>query len=454
MFLTSMLVMAMVAPAYADVFETSAGATSPVAGACVQAQLGTDVGPATINAKWTGNKSGAITIDSKLYTSTSDTTGTAATTAATPTPVYTVYGDGTTPDADGNTGGVYNAIPTTNDTGKITQLTQNPELTGYTWGGFWTEKTGTGTQVVDTSGNFTADTNTLYTSDTPATATWYAKWTPNIYTVTLRPEYYASSTATSSSATSGNPTTTVYEKYATGWYKESTATTQITSSVALGTMPTYTGYTFGGYYTGKAGTGTQIFTAAGKLANNATATGAKVFADDNGELWAKWTAKTYNIKYRCGGGADNTDYGTLDPAQENITFNAYWSGIPAAKQITLGSTPTGQPHNSDSVTGCSRVGFHPTGWSCTYDTGGAAVAADITTITSSNKKQWTTASNATCVLQWTQNTIDLSWSSNGGNTYTVSNDAAKTCTYEGAVTLPTNNPTRTGYTFSGWKLAD
>ena len=55
LFLSIILVMTVVTPVFA-VFETQSNTTGSVADACIESQLGTDVGPATIEAKWTPNQ--------------------------------------------------------------------------------------------------------------------------------------------------------------------------------------------------------------------------------------------------------------------------------------------------------------------------------------------------------------------------------------------------------------
>jgi hypothetical protein len=41
---------------------------------------------------------------------------------------------------------------------------------------------------------------------------------------------------------------------------------------------------------------------------------------------------------------------------------------------------------------------------------------------------------------------------NNGTTITPTNGAAGTCSYDGAITLPTNTMTKTGYEFAGWRV--
>ena len=51
---------------------------------------------------------------------------------------------------------------------------------------------------------------------------------------------------------------------------------------------------------------------------------------------------------------------------------------------------------------------------------------------------------------WDANTIDLHWY-NGATELTVPS-ASQSCTYDGTLTPPATIPTKTGYTFKGWKV--
>ena len=126
-------------------------------------------------AQWTPNVSGAITLNSNRFASSSATTAAQnATTAASPTPVYTRYATG-----------VYTtSANATNNTNAITALTTLPVMTGYTFQGFYTGKAGSGTQVVNSSGTF-LDAAKTAVSATGGTATWYAHWTATPYTLTI-----------------------------------------------------------------------------------------------------------------------------------------------------------------------------------------------------------------------------------------------------------------------------
>ena len=53
---------------------------------------------------------------------------------------------------------------------------------------------------------------------------------------------------------------------------------------------------------------------------------------------------------------------------------------------------------------------------------------------------------------WGANTINLEWYSD--NTLLDVQQSADTCLYDGAITLPSTNPTKTGYTFGGWQVRE
>ena len=65
----------------------------------------------------------------------------------------------------------------------------------------------------------------------------------------------------------------------------------------------------------------------------------------------------------------------------------------------------------------------------------------------------TTTGPATLNARWTANTIILNWQPGDDATFTApaQNDAAYSCEYDGGITLPTA-PTRSGYTFGGWRV--
>ncbi|MDR1292768.1 MAG: InlB B-repeat-containing protein [Clostridiales Family XIII bacterium] len=144
--------------------------------------------------------------------------------------------------------------------------------------GFYTEKTG-GVQVINDQGYFVKSAGSgAYTTQNgswcfPEDATLYAHWESRVFAVKLLP---------GSSFTSAG-TSTIYEKYGTGWFSDLSATSPIASI----TPPTRTGYTFEGYFTAPNGAGTK---AIGK--DNAVPAGKELFTQDT-TLYAHWTSVAY-----------------------------------------------------------------------------------------------------------------------------------------------------------------
>ena len=158
----------------------------------------------------------------------------------------------------------------------------NPSRRGYNFDGWTGTNVNASTAKVGNSNNptdawnGTTKTTALYfknlNPNTSATVTLKANWSANTYTVTLDRQ----------SGTGG--TATIYQKYDTGYYLDSAATKKMTTAANKITIPTRSGYTFGGYYTGKNGAGTQYIASSGYLTSNASTSN---FAA-NGSLFAKW----------------------------------------------------------------------------------------------------------------------------------------------------------------------
>ena len=292
----------------------------------------------TIYAKWT-----AKTLTLTLNNHDATTAGTAT--------IYEKYA----------TGWYSNSGATTS----ITTITK-PAKTGYTFGGYYTAENGGGTQIIDSSGTITA-ANTKFTANT----TLYAKWTANIYTITLNNQ---------SATTAG--TATIYEKYATGWYNNSGATTSITTI----TKPVRTGYTFGGYYTAENGGGTQIIDSSGTI----TAANTKFTA--NTTLYAKWTANIYTITLN---NQSATTAGTATMYEKYAS--GYYSNSGATTSMTTITKPV-------------RTGYTFGGYYTATNGGGDQVINASGTITAANTKF---TANATIYAKWTKNTYTININKNG-----------------------------------------
>ena len=234
-----------------------------------------------------------------------------------------------------------------------------PTRTGYTFDGWYTAKDG-GSKV-------TASTTVTNTSN----HTLYAHWTANQYTVTFD--------ANGGSVSTTSKTVTYDSKYGD-----------------LPT-PTWTGYTFDGWYTAKTG--------GSKVTSSTTVTTAS-----NHTLYAHWTPQGGIVVTLDANG------GEVSPTTVTVTYNSTYGTLP---------TPT-------------RTGYTFDGW-YTAKTGGSKVTSSTTV---------TTASNHTLYAHWTAKQYTVTFNANGGSVSTTS----KTVTYDSTYgDLPT--PTRTGFTFNGWYTA-
>ena len=162
-----------------------------------------------------------------------------------------------------------------------------PTKDGYTFGGWYTDS-GLGT-AVNWSSNITSN------------KTYYAKWTAKTTTVSFNQNGGEGGQTTSKTATYGQAMPTPIA------------------------VPTRTHYTFGGYYDGAGGTGTQYYTNTGASARNWDKTSATA------TLYAKWTENALtNYRTSCAA--------CVAPTSVSITgTNKYLGG----QTISLTATPTG-----------------------------------------------------------------------------------------------------------------
>lgn len=108
-----------------------------------------------------------VTLDSKYYADV-NASGVSANTNAAPSPIYVRYADN------------WYKSTTINSSNIISTLTTKPLYSTYVFDGFWTEKTGTGTQIIDRTGAILSG----HTTDFTANRSLYAKWVQTNCSVT------------------------------------------------------------------------------------------------------------------------------------------------------------------------------------------------------------------------------------------------------------------------------
>lgn len=251
-----------------------------------------------------------------------------------------------------------------------------PSRTGYTFQGYYDATSG-GTQY------YKADGSSARTWNKANAATLYARWTANTYTITLDPQGGTGGDG-SKTATFGFATPTV-------------------------NIPGRNGYSFGGYYTGKNGTGTQYL----KPDANNTATSVRNWdIASNTTLYAKWNARTYALTFDQQGGNGGT-------VSTTATFDA---AMPAATMPT-------------------RAGYTFKGYYDAATEGTLYYNAD-----GSSAHVWNKTAVATLYARWEIINYTVAYNLDGGEV-AVANPTEYTVETE---TFTLNNPTKEHNDFLGW----
>lgn len=260
--------------------------------------------------------------------------------------------------------------------------------TGYNFKGWKVKSTG---DILDQETKYAStkyaqhDDSSKTTANTKTVSCYlHAEWTANKYTVTLNNQDATTEGTTSVTAT--------YD-----------------SNMPSITVPTRTGYTFGGYYTSTNGGGTQYYTDTGESAR-------KWDLASNTTLYAKWVAKGYIVTFNANGGSCST-------ANKSVTFDSTYGTLP---------TPT-------------RTGHTFVGW-FTEKTGGTQVITSTPVSIASNHTLYAHWQTWIYTIQFDGNSPDAAL-----EVISVPNSVSKP--YGISITLPNKLPelsTEGAYIFSGW----
>ena len=351
---------------------------------------------------------------------------------------YTVYYN-----MNGGTGAV-NSQPGNYGT-NITVSSAVPTRVGFTFSGWNTLAAGNGT---DHTGGGTL---TMPASN----VTLYAKWTAIQYSISYN-----------ANGGSGSPA-------------DATGLTAGTSTSLSGVTPNQTGYVFNGWNTAANGSG-QTYAAGQNY----------VVPASNTVLYAQWVANTYEVIYNANGGsgapvAENAatnatiSLSSTQPTRAGYTFVRWNSDVTdatAGTRYAPGGTftvPAGNTilyaiwaladititydiNNGSGVTpgsvtdkyletitlapasAFSRSGYTFNGWNTMADGSGSSYAAEANFVMPSTDK--------TLYAQWSAVYYAVEYSANGGSNAPANQFATPGST----VSVPTVEPTRTGYEFSDW----
>jgi uncharacterized repeat protein (TIGR02543 family) len=259
-----------------------------------------------------------------------------------------------------------------------------PTQTGYTFQGYFLGTGGTGAQY--------------YTSSMASARTWDIASNDDLFGFFIADPY----------------TITFNQQSGTGGTASTTATYD--SPMPSITLPTRTGYTFQGYYTGASGTGVKYYNFDGTSARNWDQTSGDT-------LFAYWIANSFVVILNAGGGT------TASNSAISITYET------SIEAFNVNMLPT-------------RTGFIFNGY-YTEPSGG------ILRINSSGYVALTNTTYTALVTlyaQWTANSFTITLDANGG---TTASNSGISVTYATSIESFNVNmrPTRTGYTFNGYYTA-
>ena len=353
--------------------------------------------PATTENNWNNgtkwNETGDLKVptDNKiLFTvaNTNDWNGATTTWSTMTYPTYTI-----TLNRQGGTTGSEMVTATY---GSAAPSITKPTRDYYAFEGYYTQQNGQGNLYIDKNG---AWQNIEYIVDgkwmKPACdLTLYAKWTISAaqYTVTLNTQY----------GEGGSPSVQAYIGFA----------------MPEITLPTRTGYIFGGYYTEQNGLGTQYYNADGTSAKNWDKTVATT-------LYAKWTPITYYVQFNANGGEGSME-------EQEFTYNV--------------------PQNLTANT-FTKTGYNFLRWNTKSDGSGTGYANqnNINNLTSTDKEK------ITLYAQWEAIKYDITYTSPTNGTYCLRvGDGGEwsgntTAIYEQQITLKVQSEA-IGYHFAGWNV--
>ena len=359
-------------------------------------------------------------------------------------------------DGNGGNGGQVGIPLTTNYwTALPTINTTQPVKTGYTFMGWYDNADYTASGAIK---YYNANGTAQYPAwDKAQSGTLYAAWAPNVVTVRLYTQIGSSSTLD----------TTIYEKYADGWYSDYATTPPTISEVVV---PTRSGYTFRGYYTSQqpdltasGGSGTRWITNA--LTNNlpsstSFATGTinlrSAWAKDCPDLGNTGTCSlvvnndgtvTYTTSCSAGYREINANTANVTCTQQYTLTYTCGDGatgtVPAPNPVEIAKADT---HTFKSGGACNKTGHTFAGWH--VDIIANSLYQPNATLT------WNYEQDSDIIAQYTPNSYQITYSCGSGS-WTNTAPAVQSVDYgDTDVPLqPTTICTRPGYYADGWDVS-
>lgn len=153
--------------------------------------------------------------------------------------------------------------------------------------------------------------------------------------------------------------------------------------------------------------------------------GNSFYCSKEATVYAHWTPKNYTVTYDCDDGhiVGDTESTTTS---NTATFDTPYTFLTGADT-------------------CEKAGFVFNQWECKK--------GNITIDQTTNAQYWKVNGAVTCTASYSSNTVNLQWRPNGG---TLGTTMPNSCVYytSGGISGISPNPTKTGYTFNGWRIAN
>ena len=209
--------------------------------------------------------------------------------------------------------------------------------------------------------------------------------------------------------------------------------------------PTRSGYTFLGWSTNKTAT-TAEYAAGGNYNKNNT---------NNVTLYAVWKANQITIKYNANGGVMSTNHGatfSLDGNGNVLKNNSVYTNV-----INYGGklgTDGLLNYDNSSYLKVEKTGYNvPSSSEWNTKTDGTGTSYNQSTVY--NASDFCDASNGNCevtlYVNWKAKTVKITYDANGGTG--APSPTEYTYATSGTVSLSSQKPTRSDYTFLGWSTS-
>lgn len=170
------------------------------------------------------------------------------------------------------------------------------------------------------------------------------------------------------------------------------------------------------------------------ITNSSSCNYATLNTYTSANLSAVFEPNNYTITYSCGSALQGS------------------ASTPSSPTTSSGSFAMDTPYTLAAADNCSLPGYTFAGWYCPNLPGTPTLPVAPATplyFAGGATGTYSYAGNITCTAQWTPNNIALHWDSAYTGAPSI-NDSS--CEYDGGITLPTPPPSRTGYTFGGWRV--